>query len=87
MTSGGLTMAEGWNLQLQGRVRELEADLEQAEQLLRDVTKDMQNSTELRLAVLFLQGMDDKRAKRAAIAEDVEEFLKAEGVEKETNND
>ena len=75
MTSGGHTMTEGWNLQLQGRVRELEADLDQAEQILRDVTKDMQNSVELRLAVLFLQGMDDKRARRAAIAKDVEAVL------------
>lgn len=27
MTSGGLTMTEGWNLQLQGRVRKLEEAL------------------------------------------------------------
>lgn len=81
MTSGGLSMTEGWNLQLQGRVRELEADLAQAEQLLRDVTRDMPNSVELRLTVLFLHGMDEKRARRAAIAKDVEDFLASEGLD------
>lgn len=79
MTSGGLTMNEGWNLQLQGRVRELEVDLGQAEQLLRDVTKDMRNSVELRLVVLFLKEMEDKRARREAIAKDVAAVLAETG--------
>jgi hypothetical protein len=38
MTSGGLTQTEGWNLQLQGRVRDLEADLASAEKHIATLT-------------------------------------------------
>ncbi len=78
MTSGGYTMTEGWNLQLQGQVRDLTAALATAEQILRDVTKDMKNSPELRIAILFLEEQDEKRRVAAAQAADVETLLNAE---------
>lgn len=75
MTDGGHTMTEGWNLQLQGRVRELEADLAEAERHIAAVTGDMKSSVRWTLATGFLKKMADKRARRAEIARDVAAVL------------
>jgi hypothetical protein len=75
MTSGGLTCAEAWNLQLQAKVDRLATDLATAEQIIRDLTRDMQNSTELRIALKFLDELEEKRRLAAACAADVEALI------------
>lgn len=75
MTSGGHTWTEGWNLQLQGRVRDLEADLAEAERHLRAVLDNMRSPAHWTLADDFLKRMADKREKAAAQAKDIDAFL------------
>ena len=79
MTSGGHTMTEGWNLQLQGRVRELEADLAEAERHIAAVTGDMKSSVRWTLATGFLKKMAAKRALRAEVAKDMADLLEQAG--------
>jgi hypothetical protein len=76
MSNGGHTMAEGWNLQLQGRVRDLEADLAEAERHLEAVVRSSAGRT---LAHRFLKRMAAKRERAAAQAKDIDAFLTQEG--------
>lgn len=79
MTSGGLTMTEGWNLQLQGRVRDLEADLAEAERHLRAVLDNMRSPAHWTLADGFLKKMAVKRQQTAERDKDLAAFLEQEG--------
>jgi hypothetical protein len=73
MTSGGHSMAEAWNLQLQGRVRDLERDLAEAERHLCVLTTtERRGDREFVLARAFLAAMAVKRTRAAQIAKDVE---------------
>lgn len=78
MTSGGLTKTEGWNLQLQGRVRDLEADLAEAEKHLSRLTQYgvmRPGPAYFALARGFLKKMQAKREKADAQAKDIDAFL------------
>lgn len=78
MTDGGYTKTEGWNLQLQGRVRELEADLATAERHLRTVaiwTPSQPTHADLLLAQCFLKELEAKRDRAKQIAADIEALL------------
>jgi hypothetical protein len=78
MTSGGHTMTEGWNLQLQGRVRDLEMDLAWAEKHLNKLTQYgvmRPSPAEFALARGFLKKMADKRARAVAQAKGIDAFL------------
>jgi hypothetical protein len=81
MTNGGHTMTEGWNLQLQGRVRELEADLAEAEKHLRAVLDNMRSPAHWTLADGFLKKMAAKRECAAAQAKAIDAFLEKESVD------
>jgi hypothetical protein len=80
MSDGGYTKTEGWNLQLQGRVRELEADLAEAEKHLRAVLDNMRSPAHWTLADGFLKKMADKRRRAAAQARAIDAFLEQEGI-------
>ncbi|MBS0219181.1 MAG: hypothetical protein JSR91_00415 [Proteobacteria bacterium] len=77
MSSGAMSMAEAWNLQLQGKVQDLELDLAEAERLLKNLTDDMRSSVHWTLARGFLKRMDAKRRRLAEIAADVEHVLRS----------
>lgn len=89
MTSGGHTMTEGWNLQLQGQVRDLEADLAEAERFIA-VLCDPGNrilSVERTLARAFLKSMAAKREQAAAQAKDIDALLEQEGASEAEEQD
>jgi hypothetical protein len=75
MTSGGHTMTEGWNLQLQGRVRDLEADLAEALGCIDTLSRGRLAPT----ARAFLKKMADKRTRATRIARDIDALLLQEG--------
>ncbi len=78
MSSGGHTMAEGWNLQLQGRVRDLEADLAEAEKLLTGFANGLGGVTYCGQARAFVRKIAAKRERAAAQAKDIDAFLEQE---------
>ena len=73
MTSGGLSKAEGWNLQLQGRVRDLEADLAEAELRLDDLLKS--GAPACARARAFLRQMEAKRQRAKEQADEIDQLL------------
>ncbi len=76
MTSGGHTMTEAWNLQLQGRVRDLEADLAEAERHINGLIGASSTPQAIRnSAAQFLRKMADKLACLAAQAAEIDAFL------------
>jgi hypothetical protein len=75
MSDGGYSKTEAWNLQLQGQVRELQADLAEAERRLLALTDDMRSSAQWTLARGFLARMEDKRQRAALQAADIERLL------------
>jgi hypothetical protein len=79
MSDGGHTFTEGWNLQLQGRVRDLETDLAEAERQLRAVLDNMRSPAHWTLADGFLKKMAAKRRQAAAQARAIDAFLEQEG--------
>lgn len=78
MTSGGHSMTEGWNLQLQARVRDLETDLAAAEKCLTDLM-GFSNTASRGRAREFLRRMAKKRADRAAAIRDVQALIDETG--------
>lgn len=83
MTSGGLTQTEGWNLQLQGRVRDLETDLASAEQHIATLTAFWMDNAgwtkacESARAFLAQRAADRQRAHDQAAS--IDAFLAEEG--------
>jgi hypothetical protein len=75
MSDGGYSKTEAWNQQLQGQVRELQADLAEAERRLLALTDDMRSSAQWTLARGFLARMEDKRQRAALQAADIERLL------------
>jgi len=74
MTDGGYTRAEAWNLQLQGRVRDLEADLAAAERLLLLVIVQ-RGKFDRNLAKNFVNTLSAKRRRTQEQAVDIAELL------------
>lgn len=78
MTSGGYSMTEAWNLQLQSRVREMEADLAEAEKHLTRLTQYgimRPGPAEFDLARGFLKKIAAKRKQQAESVRDLEDLL------------
>jgi hypothetical protein len=79
MTDGGHTMTEAWNLQLQGQVRDLKADLAMAEKHLETLAGFyMENAdwrTAAEAAVVFLQNLATKRANAADQAKEIDRLV------------